>query len=81
MKYQYDQGSQPELLSSYQSIYIGSIQAFMPPIQIIYTVTGGGGASLHSQYGEFGSAHQYMVVDVLPDNIEMKVVYFFPIKN
>jgi len=40
------------------------------------TVTGGGGASLHSQYGELGSVHHYIVVDVPPDDIEMKVVCF-----
>jgi hypothetical protein len=44
-------------------------------------VTGGGGASLHSQYGELGSVHHYTVVDVLPDNIEMKVVCFLPTKD
>ena len=73
------------LMSKYKvdHVFFGHIHAYSTATYggVDYTVTGGGGASLHSQYGEFGSAHQYMVVDVLPDNIEMQVVYFFPIKN
>jgi len=45
---------------------------------INYTVAGGGGASLHEHYGEMGSVHHYVVVDVLPEEVQMRVVRFIP---
>lgn len=64
-------------------VFCGHIHAYSTATYggVDYTVTGGGGASLHSQYGELGSVHHYTVVDVLPDNIEMKVVCFLPTKD
>lgn len=43
-----------------------------------YTVPGGGGAGLHMQYGELGSVHNYVVVDVLPGRIHMRLVRLNP---
>jgi len=64
-------------------VFFGHIHAYSTATYggVDYTVTGGGGASLHSQYGESGSVHHYIVVDVLPDDIEMKVVCFLPIDD
>ena len=74
-----------KLMSKYKvdHVFSGHIHASSTATYggVDYTVTGGGGASLHSHYGEFGSVHHYMVVDVLPENIKIKVVYFLPIKN
>ncbi len=52
-------------------VFAGHIHAYSTATYggVDYTVTGGGGASLHSQYGKLGSVHHYTVVDVLPDNI------------
>ena len=45
---------------------------------INYTVAGGGGAGLHKQYGEMGSVHNYVVVDVLPEGVQMRLVRLIP---
>lgn len=64
-------------------VFSGHIHAYSTATYggVEYTVTGGGGASLQSHYGELGSVHHYIVVDVLPDNIEMKVVCLLPIND
>ena len=45
---------------------------------IDYTVAGGGGAGLHQQYGEMGSVHNYVIVDVLPERVQMRLVRLLP---
>ena len=40
-----------------------------------YTFGGsGGGASLHKHYGEMGSVNHYVVIDILPESLKMRVV-------
>jgi len=64
-------------------VFCGHIHAYSTAIygDVEYTVTGGGGAPLHSQYGELGSCYHYVIVDVLPDKIDIKVVRFSPVKK
>jgi len=64
-------------------VFCGHIHAYSTATYggVEYTVTGGGGAPLHSQYGELGSCYHYVIVDVLPDKIDMKVVRFSPAKK
>jgi Icc-related predicted phosphoesterase len=45
---------------------------------INYTVAGASGAGLHKHYGEMGSVHNYVVVDVLPEGVQMRLVRFIP---
>jgi predicted phosphodiesterase len=45
---------------------------------INYKVAGGGGARLHQHYGEMGSLHNYVVVDVLPERVQMQLVRLIP---
>lgn len=58
-------------------VFFGHIHAYSTATYegVDYTITGGGGASLHRQYGKMGSVNHYVVVDVLPESIEMKVVH------
>ncbi|MEA2005472.1 MAG: metallophosphoesterase [Acidobacteriota bacterium] len=64
-------------------VFCGHIHAYSTATYggVEYTVTGGGGAPLDSQYGELGSCYHYVIVDVLPDKIDMKVVRFLPAKK
>jgi len=61
-------------------VFCGHIHAYSTDTYdgINYTVTGGAGAGLHWQYGELGSVYHYVVVDVLPQEIKMQVVRFYP---
>jgi hypothetical protein len=65
---------------SVDHVFLGHIHAYSTATYggVDYTVTGGGGASLHTQYGEMGSRHHYVVVDVLKDKVEMTLVRFLP---
>jgi len=74
-----------ELMSkhSVDHVFLGHIHAYSTANYggVDYTVTGGGGASLHTQYGEMGSRHHYVVVDVLKDKVEMTLVRFLPVEE
>ncbi|MBW1902139.1 MAG: metallophosphoesterase, partial [Deltaproteobacteria bacterium] len=74
-----------ELMSKHQvdHVFFGHIHAYSTENYggVDYTVTGGGGASLHTQYGEMGSHHHYVVVDVLKDKVEMTLVRFLPVEE
>lgn len=61
---------------SVDHVFFGHIHAYSTATfeGVEYTITGGGGASLHKQYGKMGSVNHYVVVDILQDSIEMKVV-------
>ena len=57
-------------------VFMGHIHAYSTAERdgVRYTVTGGGGASLHKRYGPEGNANHYVVVDVKEDGIRQKVV-------
>ncbi len=71
-----------ELMSQHgvDHVFLGHIHAYSTATYggVAYSVTGGGGASLHTHYGEMGSQHHYVVVDVLKDKVEMTLVRFLP---
>ena len=58
-------------------VFFGHIHAYSTDTYegIEYTITGGGGAGLHRQYGKMGSVNHYVIVDILPESIEMRVVH------
>ncbi len=64
-------------------VFFGHIHAYSTATfeGVDYTITGGGGASLHRQYGKTGSVNHYVVVDILPESIEMRVVQLIPTKK
>ena len=64
-------------------VFQGHIHAYSTATYdgVDYTITGGGGAGLHKHYGELGSHHHYLVVDVLNDEFEIKLVRFLPKAN
>jgi predicted phosphodiesterase len=47
-------------------VFLGHIHAYSTAVfdGVEYTVTGGGGASLHDRFGDAGRIHHYMLVDV-----------------
>jgi len=57
-------------------VFMGHIHAYSTEERdgVRYTVTGGGGASLHKRYGHEGNANHYVVVDVKENGIQEKVV-------
>ncbi len=58
-------------------VFFGHIHAYSTATfeGVDYTITGGGGASLHKQFGKMGSVNHFVVVDILPESIEMRVVH------
>lgn len=61
-------------------VFMGHIHAYSTATYggVDYTITGGGGAPLHTHYGKLGSVNNYVVVDVIKDKVKMKVVRFYP---
>jgi Icc-related predicted phosphoesterase len=61
-------------------VFCGHIHAYSTAAYngVNYTVSGGGGASLHKHYGKRGSVHHYVIVDVLPGSIRMQLVRLMP---
>lgn len=61
-------------------VFCGHIHAYSTATYdgVKYTITGGGGATLHKQYGEKGSVNHYLIVDVLPDQVKIRVVRLIP---
>ncbi len=58
-------------------VFFGHIHAYSTATYegVEYTITGGGGAGLHTQYGKMGSVNHYVIVDILQESIEMRVVH------
>ncbi len=63
-------------------VFVGHIHAYSTATYagVDYTITGGAGAGLHEQYGELGSQHHYVVVDVKRDGIDMRLVRLLPVE-
>ncbi|MFC2167249.1 metallophosphoesterase family protein [Acidobacteriota bacterium] len=61
---------------SVDHVFFGHIHAYSTATYdgVEYTITGGGGASLHKQFGKRGAINHYLVVDISPESIEMKVI-------
>jgi len=71
-----------ELMSKYnvEYVFFGHIHAYSTAVKndILYTIAGGGGASLHDRFGPLGNIHHYVICDVLPDGtINQQVVRFY----
>ena len=68
---------------SVDHVFFGHIHAYSTATfeGVDYTITGGGGASLHKQFGKMGSVNHYVVVDIRPESIEMRVVQLIPKYN
>lgn len=73
-----------ELMSKHRvdHVFCGHIHAYSTASYggVDYSVVGGGGAPLHSQYGDLGSSYHYVVVDVKKEAVEMKLVRLIPRK-
>ncbi len=70
-----------DLLSRHQvdHVFLGHIHAYSTATfnGVNYTVSGGGGASLHDRFGPDGSVHHYIIVDAMPDGaLDQKIVRF-----
>ncbi|MCP4118420.1 MAG: hypothetical protein GY737_24095 [Desulfobacteraceae bacterium] len=70
-----------ELMKKYSvgHVFFGHIHAYstMTLDGTLYTVSGGGGASLHDRFGPLGNVHHYIICDVMPDgSMTQKVVRF-----
>ena len=76
-------GSKPftDLMSKHQvdEVFLGHIHAYSTATLdgVPYTVTGGGGAGLHMNFGPLGSVHHYVICDVTPEGIKQQVVRFY----
>jgi len=68
---------------SVDHVFFGHIHAYSTATYegVEYTITGGAGAGLHRRFGKLGSVNHYMVVDILPESIEMRVVQLIPQNN
>lgn len=62
---------------SVDHVFFGHIHAYSTATYegVKYTITGGGGAGLHEEFGEMGAVNHYVIVDILPESIEMRVVH------
>jgi predicted phosphodiesterase len=73
-----------DLMSKHQvdHVFVGHIHAYSTAHfqGVDYTVTGGGGAALHKQYGSKGSVHHYVIVDVTADGIKQQLVQIQKVK-
>lgn len=61
-------------------VFFGHIHAYSTATfdGIHYTISGGGGAGLHNQFGPMGNVHHYVICDVMPDGtIKQQVVRFY----
>ncbi|HEX9973630.1 MAG TPA: metallophosphoesterase [bacterium] len=74
-----------ELMNKHQvdHVFVGHIHAYSTAHfqGVDYTVTGGGGAELHKQYGPNGSVHHYVIVDVTSEGIKQQVVQFHKVER
>jgi predicted phosphodiesterase len=62
------------------NVFTGHIHAYSTATYngIEYTINGGSGGKIHKQYGPKGSAHHYLLVDVMADRVEQKLVQILP---
>ena len=61
-------------------VYLGHIHAYSTAKHggVNYTLSGGGGAGLHNQYGPKGNVHHYIICDVSADGtVKQQVVRFY----
>ncbi|MFQ6116570.1 MAG: metallophosphoesterase family protein, partial [bacterium] len=70
-----------EMMTEYEvdHVFAGHIHAYSTAtwLGVDYTVTGGGGAELHKQYGPKGSVYHYVIVDVRSNEIQQQVVRLY----
>ena len=65
---------------SVTEVYLGHIHAYSTAKLggVKYTLSGGGGASLHDRFGPLGNIHHYVICDVMPDgSVKQQVVRFY----
>jgi len=65
-------------------VYLGHIHAYSTARygSVNYTLSGGGGASLHNRFGPLGNVNHYVICDVLPDgSVKQQVVRFYKKKE
>ena len=65
-------------------VYLGHIHAYSTAHYngVDYTLSGGGGAGLHNQYGPLGNVHNYIICDVMTDGtVKQQVVRFYKNSN
>lgn len=60
-------------------VFLGHIHAYSTATLggVPYTITGGGGAGLHQNFGSMGNVHHYVICDVTPEGIIQQVVRFY----
>ncbi|UCE47676.1 MAG: metallophosphoesterase, partial [Phycisphaerales bacterium] len=61
-------------------VYHGHIHAYSTTHYsgVDYSITGGGGAGLHSRYGPLGNVHHYVICDVMADGtVKQQIVRFY----
>ncbi|MBN2411922.1 metallophosphoesterase [candidate division KSB1 bacterium] len=60
-------------------VFVGHIHAYSTAHfqGVDYSVTGGGGAELHKQYGPRGSIFHYLIVDVTKEGIKQQLVQLY----
>jgi hypothetical protein len=71
-----------DLMTKYRvsEVYLGHIHAYSTAEfgGVRYTVSGGGGASLHNRYGPLGNVHHYVICDVQANGtVRQQVVRFY----
>jgi hypothetical protein len=71
-----------DLMTKYgvSEVYLGHIHAYSTAKYggVNYTLSGGGGASLHNRFGPKGNFHHYIIYDVMPDGaVRQQVVRFY----
>ncbi|MHC4362443.1 MAG: metallophosphoesterase family protein, partial [Planctomycetota bacterium] len=71
-----------DLMTKYKisEVYLGHIHAYSTAKYggVSYTLSGGGGASLHNRFGPRGNVHHYVICDVMPDGaVKQQVVRFY----
>ncbi len=67
-----------------EHVFLGHIHAYSTATknEVLYTITGGGGAGLHDRYGPEGNVHHYVICDVEPDGrLRQTVVRFQPLES
>jgi len=75
-----------ELMTKHKvaEVYLGHIHAYSTAELdgVRYTLSGGGGASLHNRFGPLGNVHHYVICDVAPDgSVTQQVVRFYDTKK
>ncbi len=69
---------------SVSEVYMGHIHAYSTAHYngVNYTLSGGGGATLHGYFGPLGSIHHYIICDVGADgSVKQQIVRFYTLKG